>query len=131
MGTYLVETNPSMQTIKLRSEPHDVDPRDDLWKVGGVMCKTHESTVFQEIRTQIWRKILNTIIWCGSTRCRKSPAFGLVKISIFYTCVLCALEAVCTTRCSVLRSSTTLPGYSKQYLPNGGDALGNLYIYSD
>jgi hypothetical protein len=53
MGTYLVETNPSTQTMKLRSEPHDVDPRDDLWKVGGVMCKTHESTVFQEIRTQI------------------------------------------------------------------------------
>jgi hypothetical protein len=33
---------PPCKLWKLPSEPHDVDPREDLWKVGGVMCKTHE-----------------------------------------------------------------------------------------
>jgi hypothetical protein len=33
---------PPFKLWKLQFEPHDVDPRKDLWKVGGVMCKTHE-----------------------------------------------------------------------------------------
>jgi hypothetical protein len=33
---------PPCKLWKLHSEPHDVDPREDSWEVGGVMCKTHE-----------------------------------------------------------------------------------------
>jgi hypothetical protein len=33
---------PLCKLWKLQSEPHDVDPREDLWEVGGVTCKTHE-----------------------------------------------------------------------------------------
>jgi hypothetical protein len=33
---------PPCKLWKLQPKPHDVDPKEDLWKMGGVMCKTHE-----------------------------------------------------------------------------------------
>jgi hypothetical protein len=36
------KANLPCKLCKLQSESHDVDPREDLWNVGRVMCKTHE-----------------------------------------------------------------------------------------